>query len=503
MNLLTKLEKSKTCWFLLGIIVLFFFLRLPSLIEPNWYGDEGIYQVLGQAMHSGRMLYSEAWDNKPPFLYITYALFDGDQFWVRSASLIVGLLSLIIFFFLSKRLLKNAPVAVLTSLLFTLLFATPLIEGNIANAENFILLPVIAAGFLIYRLVDKQKQFTVLTPRWALLIAGVLLGVAFLFKIVAIFDFATMLFFLVLVGLPKHFSKGIHTQLVWIRPLLHQFLFLTAGFLLPVIVTCLYFFATNTFDSFIQAVLFGNIGYVGYGNKLIIPQGFLILKILLLLISMIILFLKRNSLSRPALFILVWFGFSVFNAFFSQRPYTHYLLVMVPSWCLLVGLILITKQVREKLLLIVLFLISTATLVAGFHLSGYMKKVLYYQNAILFVTEKKDITSYQAFFDGKTPRDYEVASFIKLHTNKNDVVFVWGDNAQIYSLSGTLPPNKYTVAYHIRGSNQAIRETQQSLNTLRPKYVIILAEAPSFPFSLDSYLKTFSLERATIYERTF
>ncbi|MBI3887654.1 phospholipid carrier-dependent glycosyltransferase, partial [Candidatus Microgenomates bacterium] len=242
MNLLTKLEKSKTCWFLLGIIVLFFFLRLPSLIEPNWYGDEGIYQVLGQAMHSGRMLYSEAWDNKPPFLYITYALFDGDQFWVRSASLIVGLLSLIVFFFLSKRLLKSAPVAVLTSLLFTLLFATPLIEGNIANAENFILLPVIVAGFLIYQLIDKQKTVTVLTPRWALLTAGVLLGVAFLFKIVAIFDFATMVFFLVLVSLPKHFSKGIHTQLVWIRPLLHQFLFLIAGFLLPVIVTCLYFF---------------------------------------------------------------------------------------------------------------------------------------------------------------------------------------------------------------------------------------------------------------------
>ena len=88
MKILKRLEKSKSFWFLLGISFLFFLLRLPSLIEPNWYGDEGIYQIIGKAMGSGRILYSQIWDNKPPLLYITYALFNGEQFQVRIFSLI-------------------------------------------------------------------------------------------------------------------------------------------------------------------------------------------------------------------------------------------------------------------------------------------------------------------------------------------------------------------------------------------------------------------------------
>src|SRR3712207_7567947 len=39
------------------------------------------------------------------------------------------------------------------------------------------------------------------------------------------------------------------------------------------------------------------------------------------------------------LFRSIWVSFSLFNTFFSHRPYTHYVLVFLPSYCLLVGLI--------------------------------------------------------------------------------------------------------------------------------------------------------------------
>ena len=35
---------------ILGVVV---FLRVPSLFEPYWYGDEGIYLTIGRAMRSG------------------------------------------------------------------------------------------------------------------------------------------------------------------------------------------------------------------------------------------------------------------------------------------------------------------------------------------------------------------------------------------------------------------------------------------------------------------
>src|SRR3990167_2443375 len=93
--------------FVSTVILVFILLRIPSLIEPYWYGDEGIYQVIGQAMREGRTLYSEIWDNKPPLLYIIYALFNGDLFYIRAASAVSGVLSIIFFFLLAKKLFKS------------------------------------------------------------------------------------------------------------------------------------------------------------------------------------------------------------------------------------------------------------------------------------------------------------------------------------------------------------------------------------------------------------
>src|SRR5689334_18050934 len=104
---ITRLEKSKTFWSLFFISVVFFILRLPSLIEPNWYGDEGVYQIVGRVLNNGGLLYRDVWDNKPPLLYLIYAFFHGDQFATRLASLIVGLLTTWIFFYFSKKLFNH------------------------------------------------------------------------------------------------------------------------------------------------------------------------------------------------------------------------------------------------------------------------------------------------------------------------------------------------------------------------------------------------------------
>ncbi|HEX8932414.1 MAG TPA: hypothetical protein VF810_04620, partial [Patescibacteria group bacterium] len=70
MKIIKNIEKSKLFWYLFSISLIFFLLRLPSLIEPDWYGDEGIYQTIGMALHKGSFLYTQIWDNKPPLLYL-------------------------------------------------------------------------------------------------------------------------------------------------------------------------------------------------------------------------------------------------------------------------------------------------------------------------------------------------------------------------------------------------------------------------------------------------
>jgi 4-amino-4-deoxy-L-arabinose transferase-like glycosyltransferase len=503
MKLLTRLEKNKVFWFLLASSLIFFFLRLPSLIEPHWYGDEGIYQVIGKSLNNGRLLYSQIWDNKPPLLYLTYALFNGEQFSVRLFSLIIGIVTILMFYKLTSVLFKNLKASIASTLVFTLLFATPIIEGNIANAENFMLLPIIAAAILVYKYADNKTQRSSKNNFLAMLSAGLLLGIAFLFKAVAVFDFVALFLFLHITVSQKRFSlKHLRRSVfTYYRNNSHFLNPFALGFLLPLTLTALYFFVNRTFLDFTTAVFSNNLGYVGYANQLIIPQGFLILKLLLVSAATTIIYLKRRLFSKVELFILLWFVFSLFNTYFSGRAYTHYALLLLPSWCLLLGLLL-TKTGKQLKVLFLLLMVISALLVTRTFNPNITKAFSYYGNALSFLLGGKDIHSYRAFFDKKTPRDYAIASFIKTHTTQDDKVLVWGDSAQIYALSDKHPIGRYTVSYHITRTESALTETRSVLREAKPKYVIILKEAQTFPFSLPSYTPKYVFDESVVYERS-
>ena len=55
------------------LIALAVALRIPSLYEPRWYRDEGIFAAIAHSIRSGDTLYADAWDNKPPLIFFTYA----------------------------------------------------------------------------------------------------------------------------------------------------------------------------------------------------------------------------------------------------------------------------------------------------------------------------------------------------------------------------------------------------------------------------------------------
>lgn len=347
MKLLAKLQASKEFWFLLITSVVFFLLRFPSLFEPYWYGDEGIYEVIGFALRHGRFLYTGIWDNKPPLLYLIYTLFSGDQSPVRLLSLLAGLGATIAIYFLSKKLFAKFAPAALATVLFSFLFGIPLIEGNIANAENFMLLPNIMAGFLVYSSLQTNTKHALRTIL-PLFIAGLLLGFSCLTKVVALFDLSAFAVFAFIVSFQSFAIKDIFSAVKRIIPLV-------IGFLIPLILCSVYFVAHHAFKEFFHSTLSSNVGYVNYANQFIIPQGFLILKTLILGLISLGFLLFRKKISKEFLFIVLWLAFSVYNSLFSGRPYTHYALVLLPSMILLVGLLVAQKKIR---------IVSTALLIA-------------------------------------------------------------------------------------------------------------------------------------------
>lgn len=488
------LEKTKDFWFLIIISFVFFLFRLPSLFEPYWYGDEGIYQVIGMALKQGRLLYAEIWDNKPPLLYVLYALFSSDQFSLRLVSLIFGLFATVAFFFLAKLLFSTSKKIIFyTTSLFAILFAMPFLEGNIANAENFMLFPILLAALLVVRHLSSKN-------RWELLGAGFLLSIAFLFKTVAIFDLAAFLTFLFLV-LYKG-KKHLLSQL-------GDFSIFLGSFFLPILGVALFFIFSGIFTDFFNAAFFQMVGYVEYGNKFLIGQGLLFFKLILLSFFLGFLFLKRTVFSHASLFILSWLAFSLFNAFFAQRPYTHYLLVLLPSLVLFAGLIFyggffkegtfkLAQAIKMQKVGLTVFLLLLFILGKNFHVYGKISS--YYQNFILFMAGKKSVFSYRVFFDRNTPRDYAVAEFLKTHTKEKDQVFIWGNNAQVYTLVGKLPPGRYTVAYHAASSRASLLETQSDLEKKKPRFIVIMPKQGQIPYPLSSYSLRFIIEEISIYE---
>lgn len=490
MKILGKLEKSKNVWFLLITGIFFFLLRFPSLFEPYWYGDEGIYQVLGLGINNKLILYRDIFDNKPPFLYMMYAIFNSDQFLLRLVSLIFGLFSVLIFFTLCKKILENRVGCYVATFTFALLFGLPLIEGNIANAENFMLLFNILGGLIIFKSLSQD------TNRYKyLFLAGIVLSVSFLFKIVGLFDFAAFLIFLFF----ANFSKNIKD---FIRPsnIINEVKNLSPyilGFIIPICLIVLYFVINNAFPYFLKATFSNNVGYVSYGNKFIIPQGLLIIKLAILLTSLSFIFIRRKVLGNSFMFVYVWTLFSLFNAFFSQRPYTHYVLAVLPSFCLLIGFIFLKNKFLKfniLILVIVSFLLYS-------NFNYFSKTKYYYQNFISFMTNQKSIYDYQRFFDGNTPNDYALADYLNMHTNKNDNIFIWGNNAQVYKLTNKLPPGRYTVAYHITSYPDGIENTQKGLSKAKPKFIVIMANVTKFPFSLSNYEQHVNLNGINIYEK--
>ncbi len=158
---------------LAGVVLL----RLPSLFEPYWYGDEGVYLTVGQALARGANLYKDIHDNKPPLLYLVAAV-AGTQFWFRFIALGWNVATVAVFGKLAKKWWEGGDGAMWATVLFAVLTSLPFLEGNIANAELFFLLPTVAAFGILW----SGKGYG------ASVVAGGLYGLAALFKMPAILE---------------------------------------------------------------------------------------------------------------------------------------------------------------------------------------------------------------------------------------------------------------------------------------------------------------------------
>ena len=156
-------------------------LYLPFLAEP-FMRDEGFYAAVAQLMLDGGIPYRDAFDNKPPMIFVWYALsfvMFGETVWAPRLLVSLLLSGTTLLVYLQGRLLFGRQTGLVAALAFALSIGLAVFETN-ANTEYFMLLPLVGS---VYCFTLAERNFD--TRLYVL--AGFLMGFAILTKDTAIF----------------------------------------------------------------------------------------------------------------------------------------------------------------------------------------------------------------------------------------------------------------------------------------------------------------------------
>lgn len=446
-------------------------LKIPSLFEPYWYGDEAIYLTLGQALRKGEWLYRDIFDHKPPIIYWLSAAVGGNLFWFKLMGMAVCVLTIIGFYQLLKRL--NISKIGVPLLVFGLLITLPVIEGNIVNAELLFLLPVVWAFFLGI----KPKNYK------HVLLAGGLFGLATLIKVPAIFEGAALGGYWLINRQKNIFKNGI---------------LLTMGIIIPIAASFGYFYTQGLAQDYLKYAWTYNLSYTATWKSSSIFDN-LWVKFVIVLAVFGFSWWKNRKLSNVAKLVSIWIPVSLFAAMLSNRPYPHYLIQAATGISLATALI--WKNHQEKLWGIFLGLLLAATI--WHYKFGFYPTFSYYSNFISFVAKTKSKDEYFRWFDPNLASDYKIAEIILRSTNKNDRIFVWGDRPTIYALSQRSPAGHYTTKFHIL-SLKTEKETIAAIITGHVKYIVTMGEESKLPglteILLSKYIKVWENSNEKVYK---
>ena len=437
------------------IFLLVFLLRLPSFFEPYWYGDEGIYLAIAQAIQRGAVLYRDIWDNKTPLLYLIYSLIPT-LLWAKITATVCVLGTV----YFVKKITKSSLAALTTGVLMSL----PTLEGTIANAELYFTLPIVIAAYVVIAR-ERNDRGNLSKDCFANarndITIGICLALAFLIKVPAVFDFI-----------------GLFLAYFVITRKIKPFFVMAVPVVLSFSIFLLYFYFQGALSDFFIASFSQNASYVaidsGPFSKLSNPL--IVRAIILFAVSLLTVFVYLKKLISKELFtVVLWFGFSLYGALLSNRPYLHYLLQIIPPAVILGYLLL--KNIKKYYLVFFVFCLVIFNLYSSFKDAFRLPTKYYYQNFYDYVTGQKSWVDFANWFDGRTVTNYKIANQIS-----GNNLFVWGDNAFIYVLSQIPPTTKFIQAHHLTTINpKNYGLIIEQIKIKKPEFIVVVRPV-RFPF---------------------
>lgn len=435
-------------------------LRYPTLYEPAWYGDEGIFAAIAHNMLEGRALYSDAWDNKPPGIFLTYAavraLFGPSVLALHAVAMAAVLITQIGVMAIAT-VLYGAKRALFAGLIFAFVMGTPIIEGNLAMTETFMIVPTTLAALI-----------AVITPRAAAerrfvcyAATGMLLGLAAAYKQVAVFDALAIALIIAF------------TSDEPLRPILAMVSGL-AGVQAAVAVA---FVATGAFPEYWYAV----IGSLGLYSGLSTSGPFERLAGYLPAALVVAYLLRRRQLGGEIgmrHFPMLWLGFALAGAMSSTFAFPHYLQQAAPAFALVLVSDPLPKE-RDDLGRVTLAVAAVLVVAVVFGQFGdafrdrrQLNPVEYYRTFVSHEWGSMSDLDRDYYFDGKVVAVNDITRYIE-DDGAGDTLFAWSELPWLYAEGELTNPTRYYTSFLGEIVPDAKTEILGDIESSPPAYIVV------------------------------
>ena len=399
---------KKNLLLLLCFLVIPFCLRFFSFFPTVLNHDESTYMVIGhEIFRNHKILYHDVIDVKPPGIFLIFGLVGqiaGSSIFV--IRLFTSVLVSITAYLLMLSCLKwhqNRKASVASGFIYIFFVSTWEFFGMSINTELYFTFFNILG---LYLLVQRKSYFYFLS--------GLAFGTGFIVKFSNLFDFIPIvLYFIIYLNIKK---RKLSTNLL-------NLIICGIGFLLPFIITNLYFLAIGHYKEFSFITYYVPLHYnsstdwTGILNRLKDLHAYFIP---IFFFFYFVLFRKNVALREIKIFILFWLFFDLLSIFSLGNDFPHYFIQLMPPVAILAGFF---------------FTLSI-------QMPDFLKKIPWRQTGLILLVLAMIIKLFTDRNEYYLKKDYthEIAAYLKQNTTKNDVIYTGNYYQILYLLTDKESP---------------------------------------------------------------
>lgn len=460
-------------------------MRLPYLDVPL-ERDEGEYAYIAQRLFHGEIPYRDAFDQKPPGVFVVYAAALaalGSSAWhLHLAAALWTAATTVLLAWLVGRL-AGSVAAGFAALVFGLASTDPRLFATAANTEIFMLLPLVASAAALWRAREGDR-----VRDWAA--AGLAVGIGALFKQVAAVQ---LLWVLAAAALARGgLAATLRRSAVSLA---------AAG--LPALGTWALFAALGAGGAFADAVLWHNLDYagaVGPAAGLVNLRGALARQAPSFAVcwglAALALVWPRATPRRAVRFLGAWGLVSLAGVASGLYFRPHYFLQALPPLAALAGIALaalVRPHLRGRP-----WRAGTA-LAGGVVLAAAPFAVA---NAGIWGAGSRVALARAIYAYNPFPEAEEIARYIRLTSGPDETVFIVGSEPEILFHAERRSATRYIFVYPLTRNYPDVLERQREaiaeVRRARPRYVVWVYVGASLQASDDAPSYFFDQARALL-----